>query len=358
MKHTAFILTICLAVASPLGVADESVSNSEYPDAMGVEIDQDAAWYKECMRVKDIQPPAGEKPTAQLIATLVDCSAEDLYYDAKVDSMASDETWRKVRACAFSEDDNTVLMMLYANGFGVKVNPDLAIKYSCSGPRDEEEIALQVADLIALKTSARGRGRVIDQCDYAGNTPAIERCQDLAERQRTRMRNRSLDEISRKMSAQQKQVFDKLRKAAAQFADAHGSEEYEANISGTMRGQIAIGTTSKENQQFLGDVEQCENGVFPTYTQAQFAELDKHLNQTYRRIMRSNNVQARQAGVYDVVSTTTVKETQRLWLKYRDAWVEFGRARYPSVPAHAWEALLTERRIKQLKEPSNNEQQE
>jgi len=249
-------------------------------------------------------------------------------------------------------------MMLYANGFGVKVNPNLAIKYSCSGPRDEEEIALQVADLMALKSSSRGTGKVIDQCDYAGNTPAIERCQNLAERQQERTRNRRLDEISRKMSPEQIQAFDKLRKAAAQFADAHGSDEYEANISGTMRGQIAIGATSKENQQFLGDVEQYEDGVFPKYTPAQFAELDKHLNQTYREIMRSNNVQAGQVGVYGVVSTTRVRETQRVWLRYRDAWVAFGHARYPSVPASAWEALLTERRIKQLEEPSEDEQQE
>lgn len=357
MKHATLILTIFLVVASPLGVAADSTSSSEYPDAMGVEIDHNAAWYKECMRVKDNQPPVGDRPTAQLIATLADCSAEDLYYDAKADSVASNETWRKVRACAFHKGDNTVLMMLYANGFGVKINPDLSIKYLCAGPRDNEEMAEQVAALMALKTSARSSGKVIDQCDYAANTPAIGRCQNLAERHRERVRNRILDEISRKMSLEQKQAFDKLRKTATQFADAHGSDEYEANISGTMRGQIAVGATSKENQQFLSDVRQYEDGVFPKYTSAQFAELDKHLNHTYREIMRSN-MQGGQVGVYGVVSTTRVRETQRIWLKYRDAWVAFGHARYPSVPAHAWEALLTERRIKQMEEPSDNEQQE
>lgn len=334
-------------------------SAHDYPNIedVGEEVDKNEAWYQECLRVKEVQPPKGEMQSEQLIGELAKCEADDMYYDAKADSATSNEAWAKVRACAFHKGDNTVLMMLYANGFGVKVNPDLAIKYACSGPSEPEEMAGEVKDMMELKASGGGRGKIIDQCDYAGNTISASNCASMGERQKDRARNRRLDETSRRLSPNQKEEFDKLRKSAAEFASAHGSDEYEANESGTMRGQLAIEATSQENEQFLDDVEQCEKGVFPVYTQAQFTQLDKQLNQIYREIMRSSDAQAGQIGVYGVVSKTRMRETQRVWLQFRDAWVAFGHARYPSVPTYAWQALLTERRIKQLKDSGEDAQQ-
>jgi len=45
-----------------------------------------------------------------------------------------------------------------------------------------------------------------------------------------------------------------------------------------------------------------------------------------------------------------IQAAQRAWLRYRDAWVEFGKVRYPAVPAHAWRAWFTRQRIDMLKE--------
>lgn len=299
--------TTCLAVACHFSAAEGVAPLQQYPNVEGAEIDQNKSWYKECIRVKNILPPQGDMPSDQLTMALKDCNPQDLYYDTRANSSASSDAWAKVRACAFHNRDNTTLMMIYANGFGVKVNPDLAIKYSCSGPRDELEMAAQVEDFIVLKLSASSNRGIIDQCDYAFNTPALNNCAALAARQQDRARNHRLDKISYKMSLKQKHAFDKLRKAAAEYADAHADDKYEANMSGTMRGMIAINAKSQESELFLSDVEKCEQGVFPTYTQMQFVELDKRLNQIYQNIMQSN-MQVGEVDMHDFVSKDRVKK--------------------------------------------------
>jgi hypothetical protein len=40
-----------------------------------------------------------------------------------------------------------------------------------------------------------------------------------------------------------------------------------------------------------------------------------------------------------------IQAARHAWLRYRDAWVEFGKVRYPAVPAHAWRAWFTRQRI-------------
>jgi hypothetical protein len=39
---------------------------------------------------------------------------------------------------------------------------------------------------------------------------------------------------------------------------------------------------------------------------------------------------------------------QRAWLSYREAWVRFGRRRYPSVAGASWRTWLTRERIEML----------
>jgi uncharacterized protein YecT (DUF1311 family) len=45
-----------------------------------------------------------------------------------------------------------------------------------------------------------------------------------------------------------------------------------------------------------------------------------------------------------------VQATQKAWLKYRDAWVALGAARYPHVSSEAWMTWTTRKRTAQLKE--------
>ena len=53
-------------------------------------------------------------------------------------------------------------------------------------------------------------------------------------------------------------------------------------------------------------------------------------------------------------SKDDIRESQRLWIPYRDAWVALGKVRYPKVSAAAWQTWLTRLRIRQLEEFQEN----
>ena len=43
-----------------------------------------------------------------------------------------------------------------------------------------------------------------------------------------------------------------------------------------------------------------------------------------------------------------MRETERLWLAYLVAWIQFARQKYPSVSADSWRTWLTQQRLEQL----------
>src|SRR5438132_323567 len=88
-----------------------------------------------CKQVEKTPFPEGDKPTEKEKLSLGDCDTEALYYGIglKADPVAA-------RKCAFTQlggDLDTVfggtaiLMVIYANGKGVKQNFDLAIELAC-----------------------------------------------------------------------------------------------------------------------------------------------------------------------------------------------------------------------------------
>ena len=121
-------------------------------------------------------------------------------------------------------------------------------------------------------------------------------------------------------------------------------------MSGTLRAALAIEAHGVELDVFAHDVQDAEKGKLPRYTEQQFQQLDKKLNQVYQRLMQTSQKEGEPGFGYGTVTKDGVKLTQRAWLAYRDAWVALGAARYPSVAPHAWKALLTQRRIEQLEE--------
>jgi uncharacterized protein YecT (DUF1311 family) len=72
--------------------------------------------------------------------------------------------------------------------------------------------------------------------------------------------------------------------------------------------------------------------------------VDAELNAYYSSIMRRESLE--DAGT---ISKEGIRETQRTWLAYRDAWASFAAQRYPARSAAEWKAWMTAARIAQLK---------
>ena len=157
-----------------------------------------------------------------------------------------------------------------------------------------------------------------------------------------------LDEISRNWSAKNKDAFAKLRQAAETFAVA--SSRNETDQAGTGRVEFIDEAYAEIKDDLVQDIERSENGEFPNYTEAEFEELDVKLNQSYRAIMHPGPNDKKQPEIFTGITRDGIKEAQRAWLKYRDAWMAFGRVHYPAVPGYVWKGMLTDRRNKQLED--------
>ena len=335
---TRMLAIIWIVTYYALGYADDG-----YPNTGGMRGDADKDWHKLCISVKDAQPPKSDLPSAQNISALNGCVPTDLYYEAKRKIATNNADWEKVKDCAFEKNDRNVLMMLYANGFGVSKKVNLATKYACEIGGAPAEVEGRIWHLARMSD---GRDdRTFDLCDDITSGYMQGICTSFEERQNARERNGRLAEITENWPQFQKEAFLSLQNALRSFAK-HVSDE-ETDSSGSGRAAFMIEAEAAEIAFFVDDLSDFEYGNMPRFTSRQFKEYDKTLNQLYRKIMQSESMTGSRLG-YTTITKVGVKNTQRAWLKYRDAWVAFGHIKYPSVAPQSWKALLTERRIKTL----------
>jgi uncharacterized protein YecT (DUF1311 family) len=113
------------------------------------------------------------------------------------------------------------------------------------------------------------------------------------------------------------------------------------------------------NDRLLGDLGWLEKGQLPSYSHEDFLVADGALNAEYGRVMADlNKALAAQEDPYCPVSTRpeTLRDAERAWIAYRDAWVAFARVRWPQVSADSWRTYLTLARtedIHAVDEPGN-----
>jgi uncharacterized protein YecT (DUF1311 family) len=139
--------------------------------------------------------------------------------------------------------------------------------------------------------------------------------------------------------------FDMAAKAVHHFAQHR--YEHETDLSGPMRDALQVDNISAELDRFAIDVEDFERGKLPQFSEAEFKVLDLKMIEVYNQFMRNSPGPNSYLGT---IRKSGVEQTQRAWLAYRDAMELYGSIRYPSVPAAGWRALLTNRRLRQLKE--------
>jgi hypothetical protein len=95
-------------------------------------------------------------------------------------------------------------------------------------------------------------------------------------------------------------------------------------------------------EELLEDVRSFEAGKLPAGLS--YKTADAELNAVYSQIMKKKELHL------GTVTKEGIRDTQIKWLAYRDAWAKFGTIRYPGVTADAWKAWATLRRVVQLKE--------
>jgi uncharacterized protein YecT (DUF1311 family) len=301
---------------------------------------------QDCEKVKISDFPAKDLPLA---ADRVLAKTEPAYHYYYGIGVPVD--YVKARHLAFiemeTEDDggqafegSSVLIMIYANGFGVKRNLDLCIRMACAnyiGAQAETEARVQ-----HLKDIGSGASKkVFDLCDDISSGYMMGRCQSIDSEKRGIKRKSTVDSLIRDWPQKDRAAYERLYKAALSFFDKRST--LEVDLSGTARAVFELAESDSLEDHFKTEIFRAGHCSFTNYSSQDLIKADKELNILYSKIIHNKD------SVWGSISREGVRITQRQWIRYRDAWVVFGAARCPGMSADSWKTLITKERIGQLR---------
>ena len=299
----------------------------------------DSATKASCERVKNAKLPAGDQPDEEVRQRIHGCSSERLFY-----GIGQPRDPERARLCAYLErgsgDEEVfggsgILMMIYATGLGAARNPDLAIRLACEMEGAPAELEGRVAHLEELKR-AGGEKVAFDICDDVTSGFMMGQCAAHEQRVSGARRDQRYGARLRGWTAPERAAFQKLRAAADDYFKARSSNEVDR--SGTARAAQQVEEEENLERAFSALLDALERGALAPATAADLDELDRKLNLVYRRLMKTATPR------WGTVTIDGIRETERRWPKYRDAWTAFAKVKFPKADSRAVKARLTRER--------------
>lgn len=291
-------------------------------------------------------------PTADAGKAASGCDPQALYYGEHGDGVGADPV--AARRCAYaqrtgekSEDPfgpPAILMMVYANGAGVARNLELAKKFACEADGAPAELDLRLDHLDRMRYEDHG-DTPFDVCDDITSGYMMGFCSRREADAAKHKRDQQTQALTKSWSADDRAALAALRSAADVYFDA--SVDNEVDMSGTARGAFAVGARESLETSFA---DRLARGAIATADAAALKQADAALNAAYRKVTTALKPTPEGITIGGTVTADGVKTAERAWLKYRDAWVEFGRRKYPTVSADAWRTELTRERTALLLE--------
>ena len=313
--------------------------SSAYPSLCQTTI-SDPGTKRICDGVKDVALPAQDRPSPEEAKALTNCVSEDLYF-----GFGQPVDLAKARQCAYleMERDNknlpfagrAILMMVYANGKGASRNFDVAIKLGCEMSGAPNDVAGNVHQLARFK-EGHWSGDNFSVCDHSSGRYMYLQCAILQDRFDKPERDKRLNAMVSQWNAQDRQAFQPLQLAAERFFNTHASQE--ADLEAT----IEVHEKAFLERGFSSMLEQCERGELPRFTAEQFGQADAALGTVYSKI-QTGTVQR-----WGTVTVEGIRTAQQAWISYQDAWVTFGKQKYPGVSTESWKTWLIQQRVEML----------
>ena len=156
---------------------------------------------------------------------------------------------------------------------------------------------------------------------------------------------RTLDGFSKNLTGGLLAKYESLRSAMEVYASAHGDNE--ANAPGTGWADSVAADKNFVRKEFIDLIRKFESKNLKVQSQSNFKRQDAELNRVYNSLLKNKGLDSiRDAAL---VTRKGLRETQRDWVTYRDAWLEFTKVKFPNVSPGTLKATLTADRISLLK---------
>lgn len=310
-------------------------------------------------------PPPIVPRSANDLAFLTTCQPYVLYYGTR-----GPADYAAARRCALFQSEASAkdgnygdygltplftLAMIYANGDGVEKDVDIPVHFACLGsePYRKGDAWVDFIDFLAARKTNNSAPR-FDYC--RGKLPASEpapiqaydkldnlECESVLIDLANRSSNMRLAAIAAKWAPAQQASFRVVTKALDAYAKAEGSAEAEPCASGAaseeMEGEQAV------RKEFGDDLERFSRGGLPRFTAVESAHAEDELNRLYRQAMEEMKSETGECAH----SPEPLRDAERAWLAYRDAWVKFARSQWPAVSPGSWIAFLDGQRMSMMK---------
>jgi hypothetical protein len=270
--------------------------------------------YRECNAVKGKSAPNKDLPSHEQIAQLKGCNAEGPYY-----GIGESVDYKKARLCSFAQRENeegvfwggeTILYMIYANGYGVTRNLELALMYACEIEAAPAEMDARIRHIEQLgKSGSEKPDHPLDFCDDITSGYAQGFCQSLISDRKSADRAVKLA----KLPFNGDKKFEALKLSALKFRDARVDNEVDQ--SGTARSAQALQEQDIQDQDFIESVEKFAANKSPHFDLKKENDL---MNKTFKKIMASKD-----KDLWGTVTKDGIIKTQKAWVAYRNAWRTF-----------------------------------
>jgi hypothetical protein len=292
-----------------------------------------------CASVKDVPLPAADRPTAAEQKELAHCSSADAFY-----GFGQPADFVKARKCAYDEiarGDKTVLggkailMMIYANGKGVPKNYDVALNLACSLGDAPGDAAGRVYEINRLKTGNMVGGNV-SICDHSSGRVLYEQCAILGERFDKIARDKKLAELASSWSERDKKALHVLWEEVERFSREQANDAINLEPTFEVQEEAAL------KEHALSMLEQLERGELPQFSTKELLQAEAAEKAAYDRTQHGT------VSKWGTVTSDSVKKSEEEWLRYCDAWLTFGKQRYPKVSQESWKTWLNQERAYML----------
>ena len=336
MKTRLLIAALAAALVAAVQPQDWADFNAEWANSP-----EYATSKAICAQLRTREPPAADRPTRAQSAALRGCSSEALYYGV---GMPADP--ERARLCAFTEDDGeellepfagrAMLMVMYANGIGARRDLDVAAHLACGLDGAPAESHGRVSRLAALR--AQGwTGTDFHYCDDITSGISAGLCAAHEAQIAGGLREAEIATLVAGWTQRERAAFAPLRAAFDAYVDAHA--DGEVDTSGTLRNALYIGARESLATEFLQMLRQIEAGTAPVSRAEEYRAADADLNRVYREALREAV-----GDSYGTVTSEGIRDAQRAWLRYRDAFLAFAAIRYPRMSRDSLATWLTRQR--------------
>ena len=281
-----------------------------------------------CDKAKDYHPGSKAQPTTA-DRKLFSAETEDCTPYVYGPGKALD--YDKGRRCCLVKGCNRELALIFANGWGVSRDYDAAIYFLCQ----EEEIAPaeqwgMLGHIQEMRKQAHPKD--LDYCEWVTSGHGMTWCQGLAMDNLAPHWDRKIETVSRSLPDAARPALKTLRKAADTFAEADGGLTALDNYGGTIYPSQVLAGQMDQTEAFLTALEKYASQRAPAATAADFERADHALNAAYQKQMTQVKADDKELE-RTTVGHDSLRDAQRAWISYLDAWKSFYRLRWKGAAA-------------------------